>query len=116
MYTTSKFRPSMTNIHFDMPFAGYCLCSDGTGWGQNLYYDGGAGYDTSGDSINSWYNGEFSNYDTYGDAALIDIEATPPVYAPPPATPGAVYGHFTQTVWQVCCLSGRPGQMVPSAG
>ena len=28
VYMTSKFRPSMTNIHFDMPFAGYCLCSN----------------------------------------------------------------------------------------
>jgi hypothetical protein len=89
--------------------ADHDLCSDGTGWGQNLYYGGGTGYDTPGDAIGWWYNSEFSNYDTYGDAALIDIEATPPVYAPPPATPGAVYGHFTQTVWQVCYLSGRPG-------
>ena len=53
--------------------------SSGTGWGQNLYYGGGAGFDTPGDAVSWWYNGEIENYDTYGDAALVDISASPAV-------------------------------------
>jgi hypothetical protein len=54
--------------------------SAGKGYGQNLYYGGGAGYDSPGDAISSWYNYEIENYDTYGDAALVDTAAG--VYQP----------------------------------
>lgn len=75
--------------------------SQGTGWGQNMYAwyssdpaDPGL---TSQAAIDSWYNGEFRNYDAYGDAGLLaDGESSPP-----PAVPGGVYGHFTQVIWKV---------------
>jgi hypothetical protein len=57
------------------------------------------GYGSPGDAISSWYNDEIENYDTYGDAALVDTAAG--VYQPTPAKPGAVYGHYTQVVWKV---------------
>jgi hypothetical protein len=83
------------------------VSSDGQGFGQNLYYGGGDGYDTAGDAIDWWYNSELGNYDTYGSAAVIDIEAG--IYSPPPAQPGEVYGHFTQTVWVVRMLPRSAG-------
>ena len=86
--------------------------SDGTGWGQNLYN----AYSTDPNdisllgwnAINWWYNGEFSNYDTYGDASLLDLEDNPDDWEPPPAAPGLIFGHFTQTVWVVSVLFWTP--------
>ena len=94
-----------TATYNDILLTGFNTHRGQTDWGQNLYRGGGAGFDTPGDSVDWWYNSEFSNYNTYGDAALVDIEATPPVYAPLIVTLGTVYGLFTQTVWLVCCLS-----------
>lgn len=52
---------------------------------------------TSQAAIDSWYNGEFRNYDAYGEASLLaDGESSPP-----PAIPGGVYGHMTQLIWKV---------------
>ena len=77
----------------------FTVSSSGQGFGQNLYYGGGDGYDTPGDAISWWYNGEIENYNTYGTDALINIGAG--ILSPPPAQPGLVYGHFTQVVWKV---------------
>lgn len=74
--------------------------NSGTGWGQNMYAwyssdpsDPGL---TSQAAIDSWYNGEFRNYDAYGEASLLaDGESSPP-----PAIPGGVYGHMTQLIWK----------------
>ncbi|KEF57407.1 uncharacterized protein A1O9_05324 [Exophiala aquamarina CBS 119918] len=84
----------------------------GTGWGQNQY----AWYSsdpsdprlTNQAAIDSWYNGEFRNYDAYGEASLL----TDGEFSPPPAIPGGVYGHLTQVIWKDtatvgCGTSGR---------
>lgn len=111
MSTISKSKNNQQAMPANAREADLGVSSNGQDFGQNLYYGGGVGYDTPGDAIDWWYNGEIENYDTYGSDALIDIASR--VYSPPPAQPGAVYGHFTQTVWKVGWLPQSIGLVSP---